>query len=146
MITIIKEIPTKVFKNKSKEVNLNLNIYRNLHHFTNNTMKVNYKKLITEIFKDVESIEDGVQIELIFTYYHNNKRKFDLSNICSIIEKYTNDALVSLGIIKDDNITIIPKVTYLFGGINKGQSACILEIKEYNNKNEFEKYKKYINK
>lgn len=66
----------------------------------------------------------------VFTYtvYPASNRKFDLSNVCSIIQKFTDDALIDYGIISDDSYKIIPQIHYRFGGVDKENPRCELEI------------------
>lgn len=64
----------------------------------------------------------------IYTIYPNSNRKFDLGNVCSIIQKFTDDALIELGIITDDSYKIIPNINYRFGGVDKENPRAELEI------------------
>jgi hypothetical protein len=66
----------------------------------------------------------------IFTYtiYPASKREFDLGNVCSIVQKFTDDALVELGLLEDDNYKIITEVNYRFGCVDKENPHCELDI------------------
>ena len=55
------------------------------------------------------------KVELTYTFYFPDKRARDLCNY----EKATTDFLVAEKFIEDDNCFIVPKVTILFGGIDK---------------------------
>ena len=51
------------------------------------------------------------------------------TNPCSIIDKFTCDALVKAEIIEDDSFKQIKKVSYIFGGVDKHNPRCELTIK-----------------
>ena len=51
-----------------------------------------------------------------------------MSNPCSIIDKFTCDALVKAGVLEDDSSKQIKKVIYKYGGIDKDNPRCELEI------------------
>lgn len=112
-----------------KVFTLNLNIYRNTNHFVLNKAK--------ELWKDVVKVALSETLRplippLHFTYtiYQPTGRAFDVSNVCSIIDKFTADALQEFGIIADDSYKYIPIITYKFGGIDKENPRAELEIRE----------------
>lgn len=65
---------------------------------------------------------------LTYTYYAKTKRRLDVSNPCSIIDKFTCDALVKANVLKDDSFKQIKEVIYKFGGIDKDNPRCELVI------------------
>tara|TARA_R100000541_G_scaffold56081_1_gene65309 strand:- start:448 stop:696 length:249 start_codon:yes stop_codon:yes gene_type:complete len=67
-------------------------------------------------------------VTLTYTYYAKTKRRIDISNPCSIIDKFTCDALVKAGILKDDSFKQVNKVVYKFGGLDKENPRCELLI------------------
>lgn len=105
---------------------LNLNSYRNTHYRVLNDAKANYKALIWNSIPDIKYTEP---VELIYTYYHWRKGRVDVSNVCSIIDKFASDVLTERGIIPDDNSDYIKRVTYVWGGVDKINPRCELEIK-----------------
>lgn len=62
---------------------------------------------------------------VIFTYYAPDKRKGDLSNKWESI----GDLLVDLGLIEDDNWFVLPKVTMVFGGVDKDNPRAEIEFR-----------------
>lgn len=137
IIRIIKNLPLSVEYRFHKKLNkwikfiLNLNNYRNLNYFSLNVTKVKYKELIDPILNTIEPILNDLELEFIYIYYSKSKRLFDISNPCSILDKYICDAIVEKGIIPEDNISIIKKVTYEYGGIDKLNPRVDLVIKKY---------------
>lgn len=124
-------------KTKADKVwNLNLNIYRNSNfHILNNVKKLYKEKVeqaVQEFFAD-HDYKDYPMPPFIFVYtiFPANNRAFDISNICSIVDKFTCDALQELGIIKNDNHKIIPEVSYKIGKVDKDNPRVELEIEEY---------------
>mgnify|MGYP003643022301 CR=1 FL=1 len=63
-----------------------------------------------------------------YTYYSKTKRRIDISNPCSIIDKFACDALVKAGIIKDDSFEQVQAVVYKFGGFDKENPRCELIV------------------
>ena len=95
-----------------KKYSLNLNIYRNLNPYILNQMKRNF----TDLVKDqLDQLPKFKTLKITYVFYHKGKRLIDVSNFCSIVDKFFSDALVEAKIIKDDNYTIIPQVVYAFG-------------------------------
>ncbi len=143
IIRIIKNLPLSVEYRFHKKLNkwikfiLNLNNYRNLNYFSLNTTKVKYKELIDPILNTIEPILNDLELEFIYIYYSKSKLLFDISNPCSILDKYICDAIVEKGIIPEDNVSIIKKVTYEYGGIDKLNPRVDLIIKKYEKINYF---------
>jgi Holliday junction resolvase RusA-like endonuclease len=106
---------------------LNLNNYRNAHHRTLAPAKKAYSDIIWDRIPDT-AIERPVM--LTYTYYAKTKRRLDISNPCSIIDKFTCDALVKKGLLPDDDYNVIKGVTYKWGGIDKENPRCELMIEE----------------
>lgn len=137
IIRIIKNLPLSVEYRFHKKLNkfikfiLNLNNYRNLDYISLNTTKIKYKELINPILDTIEPIVDNSELEFIYLYYSKSKRLFDISNPCSILDKYICDAIVEKGIIPEDNISIIKKVSYEYAGIDKLNPRVELIIKKY---------------
>jgi len=119
--------PLRVLANKTQYKALNLNVYRNLHHFTNNTMKKVYKEMMQE---QVEKLPQFKRISLTLTLYPKTKRMCDLSNVCCIIDKFISDTLVEMGKIEDDNYEFIPEVNYRMGKVDKLDPRCEVIIRE----------------
>lgn len=58
------------------------------------------------------------------TIYGDTKRKFDLSNKAESIM----DLLVDVGYLKDDNYEVVPKLILEYGGQDKENPRCEIEI------------------
>jgi len=127
----INNIPLRVPITKKKMGSLNLNGYRNLHYFTLNKMKKYIHSWMQE-----QKIEKKVAppVELLYTIYMPNKRKIDLLNVGSIVDKFCSDSLVSVGVLTDDNTDYIKKVTFIYGGVDKQNPRADLIIKTIKDK------------
>lgn len=101
-------------KSKNKRVGLNLNQYRNWHFQVNAKLKRDFKNEIKENLKFV--IEGAVKIEYI--YYAPDRRKRDLMNVISVVDKYFQDALVERGCIEADDMGIVKEINAKYGGID----------------------------
>ena len=121
--------PLKILASKTKSFILNLNQYRNTHFRVLNNCKINYKKYMERQIKQSPKFK---KVLCIYKVYAGNKRSFDLGNVCSIHEKFFEDAFVELGKLQDDNIDYIPLVIYLGCGIDKDKPRVEVEVMELN--------------
>ena len=104
-------------KKSTKKFNLNINEYRNAHFRILSQAKKNIEAVVAiETFRQ-KKIKTPVKLTL--TLFKDTKRKRDLSNVCSIADKFICDALVNSKIIDDDSCIEIPMVVYLYGGIDR---------------------------
>lgn len=106
---------------------LNLNIYRNCHHFVLNQAKIAWKEIVKQSTAGKTIVEPS-PFKFVYTVFPNSGRKFDLANVLSIIQKFTDDALIEFGVIPDDNYKVIPIIVYKFGKIDKENPRVELEI------------------
>ena len=121
-------IPLKT--REDKKIILNLNVYRNAHHMTLNQAKMEFKRHVELLALNVKDL-CPMPFTFSYTVYPGSGRAFDLGNVCSIIQKFTDDALIELGIIKDDSYKVVRKVVYRFGEIDKENQRAELEIKPW---------------
>ena len=147
MITL--DVPTFVMlpkKTKDDEkVILNFNTYRNMNRFKLGHVKnVFYDQFKPEMdrvkavynmmmksrvnyYKEQFATDYEQEFKLRYTITAANKRKFDIANMCTIIDKFTCDCLVKDGFMPEDNWGYLTEVTYAFGGVT-GERTCKLEI------------------
>ena len=86
----------------SKRYILNLNNYRNWYFRTSNNIKIAYKKFIREQLVKIAYQFNKAKVS--YTVYRDSNRRFDLGNVCSIHEKFFEDAAVEYGVFPDDKI------------------------------------------
>lgn len=65
-----------------------------------------------------------------YVLFVGTKRLCDVANVCSVVDKFFLDALVESGKLPDDNYQYVPKVTYEFGGYDKGNPRIEIIIEE----------------
>ena len=115
-------------KTKADKVfTLNLNIYRNSHHMTLNQAKIAWKGIVANATQGMGNVGTG-PYNFTYTVFPATGRKFDLANVLSIVQKFTDDALIEFGFISDDSYKIIPKIDYRFGAVDKENPRVELEI------------------
>lgn len=121
-------IPRKT--KEDKVFALNLNVYRNAHHMVLNQAKVMWKEIVYNAINNDEVWDMDSKGPFLFTYtvYPGTNRKFDVANVLPIIQKFTDDALIELGIIQDDNYKILPAINYRFGEVDKVNPRVELTI------------------
>lgn len=113
--------PLQIFVGKRKFI-LNLNNYRNTHYRVLNNAKVTYKMLMKKQIEKLPRLQPPIQIT--YTVFKGDKRNCDIGNICSVHQKFFEDALVELGKLPDDNHNMIKRTIYEWGGIDK-LSPCV---------------------
>ena len=124
--------PLKILKSKLKYFILNLNQFRNTHYRTLNNCKILYKEMMTpQILKS----RKFKKVLCIYKVYAGSKRNFDIGNVCSIHQKFFEDAFVELGKLPDDNSEYIPLVIYLGCGISKENPRVEIEVLDLTKEN-----------
>lgn len=119
--------PLKVLATKVRYFILNLNQYRNTHYRVLNNCKINYKEKMKD---QIEKSPRFNKVLCVYKVYAPNKRSFDLGNVCSVHEKFFEDAFVELGKLEDDNIDFIPLVIYMGCGIDRDNPRVEVEVLE----------------
>lgn len=108
--------PLSVPTTSNKRFYLNLNQYRNAHHFTLARAKVNFHEIMAPRVKSLPQFDT---VHLIFTLFPRTEQLVDTSNVCSIVDKFFSDVLVKCNKIKDDNRKIVLSATYRYGEIDR---------------------------
>jgi hypothetical protein len=109
-------VPLSVPVSKKKKFYLNLNQYRNAHHHTLAKAKVNYHDILEPLLAHLPRFH---RIELTYTLFPGTRQLCDVSNICTIVDKFFSDSLVSCKKIEDDNLEFVPSVRFRYGGVDK---------------------------
>ena len=120
------KLPLDVYYTKKKKFILNLNNYRNAHYIVLSIAKKTYSDDLLPEIQDLPKFTEPVR--LTYTYYARSNRRLDISNPCSVIDKFACDALVKAQIIQDDAFKQIKEVVYKFGGVDKDAPRCELVI------------------
>lgn len=101
---------------------MNLNVYRNLHFRSLSAQKNNFAKIAKKLLQDIPSMGT---IGLHYAVCPGTKRRLDIGNVASIIDKYFSDCLTEYGVIEDDNYKYIPFVSSGFGGLAKEEHVLV---------------------
>ena len=112
---------------KEKNFYVNLNIYRNAHHFTLNSAKIAFKEAIQD---QVNKLPFLHKIKLHYRVFAPSNRKIDTMNVGSIADKFFCDALVEAGKLTDDNYDYLLYNGFEFGGIDKENPRVEVTIEE----------------
>lgn len=113
--------------NKKRTYIINMNNFRNWKHFLKNTIKQEFHK---EVVPQLPPVKLNGKVKITYTYYDNNNRRKDLSNVCAMIDKFFSDCLVEAGVIQDDCIDILPAISYRYGGKDEFKEGYVLAIVE----------------
>ncbi len=103
----------RVRTSSKKKQALNLNVYLNLHHRSLHVQKKKFEELAKKLLRGIPPL--GV-ITLHYEVCVETKRRLDVMNVGSIIDKYFSDCLTAYGIIVDDDYKHIPRISFSFGG------------------------------
>jgi hypothetical protein len=119
-----------IYNKKGDKFYINLNQYRNTHFQTLNKVKILFEELVSPKLSVLPKIK---KLNITYILFLGSKREVDLSNVCSISDKFFCDTLTNNKIIPDDNITIIEKIDYQWGGYDKlnPRVEAILNIIEF---------------
>jgi len=122
-------LPMRIQTSSKKQTALNLNVYRNLHHRSHHALKKKFEKLATDLLGDIPPMG---RIRLHYSVCPQTRRRLDIMNVCSVIDKYFSDALTENGIIEDDDYTHLDFVSCGFGGLAPKEHVLvtITEIEE----------------
>lgn len=112
-------------KKKIKRFYLNMNVYRNLYYQTSNKLKEEFGVLVSPSLVGVPPLS---KITLLYTLYLPTKRRADLMNAVVVVDKFFCDVLVKCGVILDDCIGILDKITIKFGGYDKTNPRVVATI------------------
>ena len=113
----ILKLPLFVQIGKKQRFYLNLNQYRNAHFFTLNKAKILFADQVRE---QIESLPELGCVGITYTLFPGSNRDMDISNVCSIVDKFLCDALVDEKKLIDDSLNIVRGVQYLYGQADKG--------------------------
>lgn len=94
---------------------LTLNQYNQWHYQTKSNCKIKFK---TDIMHLLDFKIEG-EVKIQYDYYAPDKRKRDLMNVVSVVDKFFQDALVEGGCIEDDNVSIVKQVNCRYIEIDK---------------------------
>jgi len=124
--TITISLPLDVQVSKKKKFILNLNNFRNAHFRTLSKAKNDYTDVVSKLAPKIDYTILKCEIE--YVYHHGTARSYDLSNPCSIIDKFACDGLTHIGYWKDDNHSTIVKIKYTDSELDRENPRCDMII------------------
>ncbi|MBV5330395.1 MAG: hypothetical protein JZU65_22645, partial [Chlorobium sp.] len=83
-----------------------------------------------EVMHQVAKLKKMEKISIQYVWNPKTLAKGDVSNVCAVVDKFFCDVLTRAGKITDDNYTVIPTVSYEFGGIDKINPRVVAKITE----------------
>jgi hypothetical protein len=109
-------VPIRVPITNKKWFSLNLNQYRNAHHFELSKAKNVFHDIVAPLLSHLPLMP---RVNLLYTLFVGSKQLVDTNNVCSIVDKFFSDVLVNAGKIPDDNCHIVVDTKFAYGGIDK---------------------------
>lgn len=107
-------LPSYVDVSKKLTKALNLNVYRNLHHYHLSTQKNNFADDVKPLLRDKPRAE---KIWIHYTIFASRNGTLDTMNVGAIADKYFSDTMVEAGKIPDDSHQHVVLCTFSFGGV-----------------------------
>ena len=121
-------LPSKIRMGKKFHY-LNLNQYRNWNFRVASQLKKLFSALMIPCLRGIHPIEGPLEVK--YTYFSKTKKKIDLTNACSVVDKFFLDSLVENKIIQDDNVSVIPSIQYEYGGVDGEESYSLVQVYGY---------------
>lgn len=109
------DLPLKIPISSTKSFALNLNTYRNAHFQVLHKAKKNFTEKILPKIYEIPPLDKA---KITYTLFPGSKRLCDISNICSIVDKFFCDALVEANCLVDDNYTRLTNIEYKIGSVD----------------------------
>ena len=105
-----------------------MNWYQRANRFQIDEVKKAYHELIrSKLLSNKEKIKGSYQVRYKYFYKNDNS---DLKNVTSVIDKFFNDALQELGIVKNDNVKYFKESIDRVGGMDKKNPRVEIEVEE----------------
>jgi len=114
--------PYEVILSSGKPFKMNLNVYRNAHYRVLHEAKKAFSELIWDCVAPLPKMQGCT---LKYSIHPLTRRKIDISNVGSVVDKFFCDLLVQSGKLPDDNYERIPEVSYVFGGLSDSGHAYV---------------------
>lgn len=105
---------------------VDVNTFKSMNRFNYNKAKAIYCEHMREQLEGFEMIRG--QIAVHYTYYKNINNSPDLDNFVGGAKKFFQDAMVSHGLIEDDNVNFIPRNSESYGGHSPGNGRIVAKI------------------
>lgn len=119
-------LPLSVQVTKKKRWILNLNNFRNTHFRTLSKAKNTYTDVVCAIAPNINY--KIIKCKIKYEYHHGTARRYDTANPCSVIDKFTCDALTHKGYWKDDDSNTISEISYESMAIDRDNPRCDMVI------------------
>ena len=120
--TVRMPITVEIGVRKKKKYYINLNIYRNKIGFLMNNVKKEYHRIAEPLIPQDMKFNKA---KIIYTLYLPDKRKRDVGNVLSMVDKYFCDSLVTLGVLEDDNYMHIEEIDFRLGGFDPKERGYV---------------------
>lgn len=120
------DLPMPYYKKNSKAL-MTMNVFRNLHPHLLNKFKIEYGSKLKDIISSLDPITSKITLE--YEFHFIGRKKIDLVNIGCVVDKVFSDCLVELGVIQDDSIQFLGKVSFI-GSLGHNEMRCSVKIRE----------------
>ncbi len=96
-----------------KKINLSMNTYRNMHYQVSSKLKRTVSDYLLRY-----DLPKYNKIAVKYIVFFKDKRKRDLMNFVSVVDKFVLDHLVKIGSLEDDTYNYVSCYSVEFGGFS----------------------------
>jgi len=121
----VVNLPLSVKVSSKAKFILNINNYRNAHYHVLNKAKIEFADMIRPIIEQLPKLST---VNIHYQVYPKDNRLFDISNVCSIVDKFFCDVLQECAVIENDNYNYVKHISYSFGNVDKKNPRVVAII------------------
>lgn len=119
-------LPLFLHRPRGKPLSLSFNAFRDMRSVkARNSLKQKYAELVTASFPIKPKQPYKLPYKTLLIYYAPDKRIRDIDGMCTIVNKFTLDALVVAGLLADDNTRLIGNTHFAYGGLSHNKTSYI---------------------
>jgi len=119
--------PLHVMISSRKKWHINLNSYRNAHFQVLSKAKREFHSIMKQQVLTLPPME---LVEMSYLLFWRGSGRCDTRNICTIVDKFLMDVIVTLGRLPDDDYKHDLEAKFRFGGIDRVNPRVEAYVKE----------------
>lgn len=130
--TLFLAVPLEIEVSRNKKFIMNMNKYRNAHWDLMSKAKANFNKMIEDF-----NLNDGTDgfpfqnpVKFTYKYYPKTGKSYDRMNVLSVVDKFTCDSLIKVGILIDDDYRRVLTPDFIHMRVDKQNPRMEIMINE----------------
>lgn len=125
-------IPTEVQLSQKKKFILNQNHYRNTHFRDLAKAKALFNVFVCDLdlLEEINNVPFSKPVRFHYEYWAPRNQVYDRMNVLSIADKFLCDALIGVGVLKDDDYKKVLTPTFENMGVDRANPRLEVTIRE----------------